>query len=366
MSYDLSEIMRTNTALKPDQFVLTDGDSPSVPQLTGDAAPKYPSKVKVFIDHETPCGSEKHAAVQKALIDFAVKNECALSNGRGISYQVMLDKFVKPGDIIAHCGDFGGIYGAAGALAVRLSPQEMSGALRGGEVNFSVSGTHKLCLRGELGAGVSGKDAVLAWLSGAAGKHEGKLLLVNAGSLAGSDKLAFFQMLTKSGAKAVLSTDEGDAGETFDLASVRPAAADAVTFAPAESGTPVTAVFIGGCSQGRIEDIRRAADVMRGRRVNRYTRVTIAFATTECYIQACDEGLIDVFLDAGAVVMNQGCSACYAHSQGLADGKDVVLSAGSRVCPNCNPKAGGSELVQTYLCSAATAARSALTGKIEL
>lgn len=85
-------------------------------------------------------------------------------------------------------------------------------------------------------------------------------------------------------------------------------------------------------------------------------RALAAFASTEAYVAAANEGLIAQLLDAGVLVMNQGCSGCYAHSQGLADGRDTVLSAGSRACPNCN----GEGDVPTYLCSAATAMESAI------
>ena len=123
---------------------------------------------------------------------------------------------------------------------------------------------------------------------------------------------------------------------------------------------PVTSVFIGGCSAGRIEDLRAAAAVIKGRKVQRKVRTLVAFASTDIYIQAANEGLIAQFMDAGALVMNQGCSACYAHSQGLVDDKDTVLSAGSRACPNCN----GEGDAPTMLCSAATAMESAIAGYV--
>lgn len=96
------------------------------------------------------------------------------------------------------------------------------------------------------------------------------------------------------------------------------------------------------------------------RRVSRNVCLTVAFAATEVYIQAANEGLLDILMDGGAIVMNQGCSACYAHSQGLADGRDIVLSGGSRSCPNCN----GEGDAKTYLCSVSTAIASAIAGHV--
>ena len=173
------------------------------------------------------------------------------------------------------------------------------------------------------------------------------------------------QLLSECGCLTAVSGTADSADCSLQLGDVVPMAAgpnDFTRAVPAAecSGTAVTNVFIGGCPQGRIEDIRAAASVIRGRSVARSVRAMVAFATTKDYIAAANEGLIARFLDAGVLVMNQGCSACYGRSQGLADGKDVVLSAGSRPCPNCN----GEGDVPTYLCSAATAMASAIAGHI--
>lgn len=350
--------------LTPDWFVLTDGTAWEVPAMVKRV--KVPADVKVFIDHETPCGSEAVAARQKALINFAKDYNLELSNGYGVSYQIMLDKHVKSGDVVLHCGNFGSIYGASDVLAIKVTPEEMAKAIETGEVSWQVPESAAVALTGSLKAPATGKDAVLNLLAKDYGLA-GKLLYVSgADNLAEADRLSFFQLLSASGCAAALqaeATDEGTAELMLD--AVVPMVSDAsdlsgaVPASEAEAIAP-TAVFVGGCSCGRIEDIRAAAKAMAGRHINRYIRLTVAFATTEVYIQAANEGLITTLMEGGAVVMNQGCSACYAHSQGLVDGKDVVLSAGSRVLPNCN----GEGNVKTYLCSAATAIESAVAGHV--
>lgn len=353
--------------LKPDWFVLSDGAAASVPSLMG-RGPADPEKVKVFIDHETPCGSESVAAAQRALIRFAVENGCELFNGYGVSYQIMLDKFVRPGQVVAHCGAFGSIYGGAGALSVRLTQEELAAAMECGTVACTAPQTVVLELTGALRAPACGKDAALVLLS-KSHELEGRLLAVRGEGLARmetADRTAFFQMLSAGGCAAALAAETSQAaGITLNLDTVTPVVSDAKDFsltAPAETlrDLEISAVFVGGCSSGRIEDIRRAAELIKGRRVCRKVRLLVAFATTEVYVQAAGEGLIDILMDAGAIVMNQGCSACYAHSQGLVDGKDVVLSAGSRSCPNCN----GEGDARTYLCGAATAIASAVAGHV--
>lgn len=348
--------------LTPDWFVLTDGTAWEVPAMV--KILKAPEKVKVFIDHETPCGSEAVAARQKTLINYAKDNGLELSNGYGVSYQIMLDKYVKSGDIVLHCGDFGSIYGYADVLAIKVSPEQMANAIETGEISWQVPEVAAAALTGSLKAPATGKDAVLTLL---AKDYEfaGKLLYISgAEALSNSDRLSFFQLLSASGCVAVLPGETEGAVELL-LDTVMPMISDAeqlskaVPAAEAEGISP-TAIFIGGCSSGRIEDIRAAAKAINGRRVNRYIRVTVAFATTEVYIQAANEGLISVLMDGGVIVMNQGCSGCYAHSQAMADGKDIVLSAGSRIVPNCN----GEGNVKTYLCSAATAMESAIAGYV--
>ena len=347
--------------LTPDWFVLTDGTAWEVPAMVKTL--EAPEKVKVFIDHETPCGSETVAAKQKALINFAKDNGLELSNGYGVSYQIMLDKHVKSGNVVLHCGDFGSLYGAADALAIKVTPEEMAKAIETGEVSWQVPESAAVALTGSLKAPATGKDAVLTLLAKDCG-FSGKLLYVSgAEALSNSDRLSFFQLLSASGCAAVLPGEREDAVK-FRLDAVVPMVSDAEDLRCAlpadQSSTAVTSVFVGGCSAGRIEDIREAARVLKGRRVSRKVRVTVAFATTEVYIQAANEGLITTLMEGGALVMNQGCSACYAHSQGLADDKDVVLSAGSRVVPNCN----GEGNVKTWLCSAATAMESAIAGHV--
>lgn len=356
----------SKVTLKPDWFVLTDGTAKAVPSLLDGRALATADKVKVFIDHETPCGSETHADWQKQLIRFAVDQGCELFNGYGTSYQLMLEKHIKAGDVVAHCGDFGSIYGAAGAFAVKLSPEEMAAALVSGEAELAAAAPVHLKLSGSLQAPACAKDAAIAALP-LLGDTTGKLVLVSGtGRLSDSERTAFFQLLSVSGCDdAIPEEDCGQPDVTLELGRVVPSVTGPGNFRNAKpaadmSGIAVTAVFIGGCSAGRIEDIRAAAAVIKGRRVQRKVRLTVAFASTDVYVQAANEGLITQLMDAGAVVMNQGCSACYAHSQGMVDAEDVVLSSGSRVCPNCN----GEGDVPTYLCSAATAMESALTGVI--
>ncbi len=356
-----------NTILRltPDWFVLS--DAAAYAAVSQDMPLAFPDRIKVFIDHETPCGSEIVAGQQRKLIDFAVSNACELFNGYGTNYQLVLNHYVRRGQLIVHCGDFGSIYASAGACAIKLTPEQMHEALISGKVEFTVPESTSLCVSGILHDGASGKDAALAVLKTL--DCRGKLLNVSGSgidNLLNADRTAFFQLLSASGCVCTIAGDTAlEHSFALNLDDVVPMVSRANDFSTAAPATncgkiSVSAVFIGGCSTGRIEDIRAAADVARGRHINRKVRVILSFATSSVYIQAANEGLIETLLDAGVLVMNQGCSACYGHSQGLADSKDVVLSAGSRPMPDCCGKGN----VVTYLCSTATAMESAIAGYI--
>lgn len=122
----------------------------------------------------------------------------------------------------------------------------------------------------------------------------------------------------------------------------------------------VNEAFIGGCAGGSIEDLRAAADIVRGKSVSKGVRLMIAPKTSQVYIKALDEGLIADFINAGAIVMNQGCSVCYGKSQGIVDDGEVLVSAGSYNLKGC----AGSGYAKIYVVSAKTAAASAISGKI--
>ena len=358
----------TAVSIEPDYFVLTDGEAAKALDYLKGRAPAHRDRVKVFIDHETPCGSELHAGKQRALINYALEQGCQLYNGRGTSYQLMLEEHVKAGDVVVHCGDFGSIFGSTAAMGFRLSPEKLAEAIVSGKIEIEVPRQLRLEIKGELNSAACAKDAALCALP-MLRAGEDKLLLVGGSGLKSlnvSERIAFFQMLSACGCMAAISAGfDNNADVEMELGQVLPTVSgpnDLTKAVPAEklSAIDISAVFIGGCSCGRIEDIREAVRVINGRHVRRKVRTTVAFASTKVYIQAANEGLISSLLDAGVVVMNQGCSGCYAHSQALVDSRDVVLSAGSRECPDCT----GKGRVPTYLCSAATAMESAIRGYI--
>lgn len=348
-------------------WVINDGASADVVALMREKTVKHPEKVKVFIDHDTPCGSVEAALLQKALIEFARENGCELFNGRGISHQIMLDTFVKPGDVVAGCFSHGAMYGAVNAFGASLSPKELAQSLQSGEAALTVPQTVHIRLEGSLAFPASEKDLALFLRAHSEyGIKNARIVFSGPGAvnMPLPGRIALCQMLD---ADLTAFEDEAAADFTLELSTIVPTVSgpncpDTLSPAPSLSDKTVNEVFIGGCSGGRIEDLRHAAFILAGRRVPPRVRLMIAPATTEVYEQAANEGLLATFLDAGAILMNQGCSVCWGKSQGIVDDGEVLLSAGSRCFKGC----AGAESAEVYLCSPIVAAYSALAGSIRI
>ena len=154
---------------------------------------------------------------------------------------------------------------------------------------------------------------------------------------------------------------------TFDLSKVRPVVAkpdfvDNVVPAEEACGIEINEAFLGSCNNGRIEDLRVGAEIIKGKKVAEGVRFLVVPASQTIYRQALKEGLIDTFMEAGAIVMNPNCSVCWGSCQGVIGENEVLISTGTR---NFKGRAGHPSS-KVYLGSAATVTASAITGKIAL
>lgn len=333
-----------------------------------------PDRVAVIIDHDTPSGSEQVSAIQRKLIRFAQKHGTIFHQGEGVGYQLLMDDYVQPGQTVVGCGEHVGVFGAIGAIGLRVSPEELATVLKTGIVSVPASPRVEVRLCGQLSPAATAKDLILT-IIGKLGTQAlaGKTIWLTGGGLAAlnlTERIALCNLAGKTAARSCVIAGEtvpGDqsAGEmhSFDLTAIKPMIAGPDSFETivevARAGSvPVNEVFVGGCSSGGIEDLRVAAGIIKGKKVARGVRLMIAPITSRVYVKALQEGLIDDFIDAGAIVMNQGCSVCWGKSQGILDAGEVLLSAGSYNHKGC---AGSSE-AKVYVVSAATAAASAIQG----
>ncbi len=154
---------------------------------------------------------------------------------------------------------------------------------------------------------------------------------------------------------------------TFDLSKVRPVVAkpdfvDNVVDAEEACGIKINEAFLGSCNNGRIEDLRVGAEVIKGKKVADGVRFLVVPASQTIYRQALKEGLLDIFMEAGAIVMNPNCSVCWGSCQGVIGENEVLISTGTR---NFKGRAGHPSS-KVYLGSASTVTASAIKGEIAL
>jgi 3-isopropylmalate/(R)-2-methylmalate dehydratase large subunit len=334
------------------------------------------NKVAVIIDHDTPSGSEAVSIIQRKLINFAKKYDTVYHEGEGVGYQIMLDHYVKDGQIIVGCGEHIAVFGAIGAIGFKISPGRLAEAVKNGVLEMEVPQFIKIEFSGELSPGVYAKDIILHVIKDIGTKKiAGKMLEFTGYALRSftfNDRITICNLAGKTNVVSavvnlseVSKNDDYEASYQYDLGLVKPSIAtpdsyDNILEVNQVGNVKVNEVFIGGCSGGRIEDLRLAAKILRGRKVAKGVRLMVAPITSSVYVQALREGLITEFIDAGAVVMNQGCSVCWGKSQGIIDTDEVLVSAGSFNCMGC----AGAKNAKIYISSAATAAESSITGVI--
>ena len=152
---------------------------------------------------------------------------------------------------------------------------------------------------------------------------------------------------------------------TFDLSKIRPVAArpdfvDDVVPAKEVCGVRIDEAFLGSCNNGRIDDLRVGAAIVKGKKISDHVRFLVVPASREVYLQALDEGLIQTFMESGAIVMNPNCSVCWGSCQGVIGEGETLISTGTR---NFKGRAGHRDSF-VYLASAATVTASAIKGEI--
>ena len=334
------------------------------------------NRVVVVIDHDTPSGSEGAAKVQKKLIHFARNQDTHFHHGEGVSYQILIDQYVKQGNIVVGSGRHTAVYGAIGALGFSITPEELADVLKSGKLEIEVPEAVKVQLTGKLNRGVYAKDIVLNLIKEIGENALAGKFIEFVGdafeNLTLSDRITICNLAGRTGAvSVVVNSEESPNGKgygaeyEYDLGTIESLTAKPDSFkeivnTSSLENIAVNEVFIGGCSGGRIEDLRITASILKDKKVAYKVRLIIAPITQEVFVQASNEGLITTFIDAGALVMNQGCSVCWGKSQGIIDTEEVLVSAGS-----CNEKGNaGAETSKIYVTTVAVAATSAVTGCI--
>ena len=353
-------------------------------------------KMVFIVDHNVPADSPKTAASQKKMRDFARENNIDFWEGKGVCHQIMMEHYVCSGELIFGADSHTCSYGALGAFGTGVGCTDFLYGMVTGKSWVLVPETVKFNLVGKLPEGVYARDLILTIIGeiGANGCNYQVMEFTGEGakSLSISERMVLCNMAVEAGAKTGIFEADEKALEyleahgrkpkavyksdpdavyareyTFDLSKVRPVAAkpdfvDNVVPAEEVRGIKIDEAFLGSCNNGRIEDLRVGASIIKGKKVAEKVRFLVVPASQTVYRQALKEGLIDIFMEAGAIVMNPNCSVCWGSCQGVIGENEVLISTGTR---NFKGRAGHPSS-KVYLGSAATVTASAIAGEIAL
>lgn len=360
--------------------------------------PAAPERIILFYDHYAPADTAGHAAEQAMGRVFC--REAGLGGlhdvGVGISHQVAVEKgIVRPGQLALNTDSHTTTLGAAACLGIGVGAAEMAYLWATGRLWFRVPESMRIVLAGTLRPGVYAKDLMLA-LVGRLGplgalyrsvEFHGEAIA----RLVMAERMTLCNMAAELGAKcAVIPADAvtrahfRQLGVDYDEESGRPGTgaryAEEITLAleelePMVAGphradrvapvrdlvqVPIHQAFLGTCTNGRLEDLRAAAAVLRDRHIATGVRMIVTPASREVYAAALAEGLISTFISAGCVVTTPGCGPCAGLHMGLVGDGETCIASSSR---NFRGRMGSTK-AEVYLGSPATVAASAVTGAI--
>ena len=363
----------------------------------GVKAVKAPGKIVIVLDHIVPAASEEYAQNHKTVREFVA--EQGLPNffdiQYGVCHQVFSEQgFALPGKLIVGSDSHTTTYGAFGAFAAGIGRTEMACLWATDEIWLRVPETVRIEFRGKFQPPVAAKDAILRIIGDngadgadyravefggpAAGEFSlaGRMLLANMAAEFGAKNGYFEPDVTtlewlKDRARAEFEVVRSDPDAhyekafSYDLTVLEPQVAcphkvDNVRPVRAVAGKRIHQALIGTCTNGRLEDLEAAARILRGGKVHPQVRALILPASAEVYRAALKTGLLEVFAEAGCVILNPGCGPCLGAHQGILAAGEVVITTSNR---NFRGRMGSRDS-EIYLASPATVAASALAGVI--
>jgi 3-isopropylmalate/(R)-2-methylmalate dehydratase large subunit len=356
-----------------------------------------PGMHAIFLDHAAPAPSTKHAENHRIIRQFV--REQGIENffevGRGICHQVLVEEgLALPGEIVLGSDSHTPHAGVMGAFGAGIGRTEMASIWAVGQLWLRVPESMKITVTGELSSGVTAKDLALHVIGdlGADGalymsvEWHGEAFK----TLELSQRATLPNMMAEMGAKnSYIPPDEkvtaflqGRARRPFELVLPDPGAnyAQSYTYAGADiepmiacphtvdnvkplsevAGTHVDQAFLGTCTNGRLDDLAAAADILAGRKLAPGTRMVVIPASSHVYLQALQQGYIETFIEAGAVVESPGCGPCMGNHMGVPAVGEVSISTANR---NFRGRMGTKES-DIYLASPAVVAAAAVTGEI--
>ena len=393
--------------VKPGELIISDIDAVMVQDGTGPLAVQEfkklnknrlfnPERTILFIDHAAPSPrkelSDSHIVLRKFAQDYgAVLSEI----GEGVCHQRLVESYINPGEVLLGADSHTCTSGALGAFASGAGSTDIAVVMALGKTWLKVPASFKINIEGDFPKGVYAKDLILhlIGLIGADGATYKALEFTGSAvkKMSMSDRFTISNMAVEAGAKAGLfETDEktleylkqhGRADKFQEIKADPDAVYERVININLNELKPVVScphtvdntktidelaeikvnqVYIGTCTNGRIEDLRIAAKILKNRKVKEGVRLLIAPASRQVFLEALEEGLITSLVNAGAAIVTSGCGACVGVHGGILGSGEVCLSSQNR---NFQGRMGNTEGF-IYLASPAVCAYSAVKGYI--
>lgn len=355
-----------------------------------------PDRVVLIYDHLVPASQlddTRHFRVGDAFAaKYGMKN---VHRSDGICHQLMTEAgYVKPGDVVFGTDSHTTTYGCVGAFSSGIGYTEMASILGTGTMWIKVPETIKVVIEGKLPDNVMSKDIILRLIGDLGADGATYRALEFSGStvegMSVASRMTIANMAIEAGAKCALFTPDaktaqycetelddyqkslvGDEdavymktmvyrAEDFVPVMACPSQVDKIKDVSELEGTVIDQVFIGSCTNGRLEDLVAAADVLKGKKVADYVKLIVTPASRKIYRQAMECGAIEILAEAGAIITHPGCGLCCGRTGGiLSDGERVVATNNRNFLGRM-----GTSKVEIYLASPKTAAACATAGKI--
>ena len=389
------EAERGSIVFKKPDIVLTHDNTASIKntfaKMNGEKVAN-PDQLLIVLDHNAPPTNAKLANNYQVVRDMVKEQGIKkfYDAGKGICHQIM-SYHAEPKMIIVGSDSHTCTAGAFNAMAAGIDRTEAAGLWKRGETWFRVPESLKITLKGKLNPGVYAKDISL-WIIGMIGSAGANYMSIEyhgegVRTLSISERMTLANLASEMGAKnAVFPPDEvlanfygknqvegiwADEGAEYareieiDLSEIYPLVAaphhvDNVKAVSEVEGTKLQEGVIGTCTNGRLEDLRQAAEVLDGKRVADGFQLLVIPASQKIYLQAIDEGIITRLVEAGATLLSTSCGPCLGTGQGIPADEFTVISTANR---NFKGRMGNKNS-EIYLASPATVAHSAIKGEI--
>ena len=358
--------------------------------------PAYPHKTIIIIDHAVPSPNKTISNNQYQLQRWARGTGSRFSeSGEGICHQVLAEDYASPGQIILGTDSHTVTAGALAAFGTGMGATDVAVAIGLGKTWLMVPETIKIKLDGGLPTGVYAKDAILTFIGHLSTEGATYKAIEFTGSTISNmrldERLTLSNMAVEAGAKVgLISSDEitkkylesrgrgerfqkitpdedAEYAETleFDASKIEPTIAfpdnvDNIKTVSEAAGTEIQEIFIGSCTNGRIQDLQIAAEILKGKKINTNTKLIVTPASREILLLAVQDGTLQTLIESGASVTPPGCGVCFGALGGVPSDGERILTTSNR---NFKGRTGN-PLAGTYLASPATAAATAIHGEI--